>query len=154
MSKIKSAKFYKRGVFVLVKKLPSGADSYITFKYKSRVAQTITPGFHLAIFNELQFANWYLASYKKELEKDIPSKGQILIMEILDQARWDFVRNKLFADGITIAVLNPCDSKTHQCPTYRFHLDDEADFNNLKEWFSKCPNEHYTLNGQKRDGTL
>lgn len=147
MPEIKSTKFYKRGVFVLVKRLPSGTDSYITFKYKSKAAQTITSGFHLAIFNELQFANWYLGSHKKELKKNIPTDGQFLILEILDQSRWDFVRRTVFInDDTKNAILNPCEgNKNHRCPMVIINFNEYADFNKLKKSFAKHPNKHFEL---------
>ncbi len=59
----------KSGAFVIVKKLPSGRDSYITFQYRGEDARRITGGFNLAIFNELMFANWYLSKFIEDVKK-------------------------------------------------------------------------------------
>ena len=150
----------QRGVFVIVRKLPSGADDYITFISKNETQRLGMPDGKddLAIFNEILFANWYLVNLIEELKQgakgNLSANDTFFILEILDQARWDFVRNSILARGDTTAVLNPCIAKDHQCPTYRFNLKDEVDFNNLKEWFSKCPNKHYTIKGYENSGLM
>ncbi len=141
---------YKRGVFVLVRKFPSGEDSYITFKYRTKTAQMLIGDFHLAIFNEVLFANWYLVNLEGELKKDnrsdFPAEGPFFIMEILDQATWDFVRKTVIVDGVAKdAVINPCEGdKNHRCPMMPpLNLDEYANFNKLKEMLAKHPDKHF-----------
>lgn len=144
---------YKRGVFVLVRKLPSGSDSYVTFRYKTNLMPGLEPGFYLAIFNELQFANWYLVNMIKALEggakSDMPADGPFFIFEITNQELWDFVRKVVLADGVaTDAILNPCEeTEAHRCPRTFVRFDQYADFSNLKEVFSHYPNQHVTIAG-------
>lgn len=115
------------------------------------------PYFHLAIFNELQFANWYLVNLKQELKKDnasnFPADGPFFIMEILDQATWDFVRKVVLADGVAKdAILNPCEGyENHQCPVTPFNLHEYTDFNKLKGTFAKYPNTHFNLEVNKNN---
>lgn len=143
---------YKRGVFVLVRKFPSGADSYITFKFKKGLPG-LASDFYLAIFNELQFANWFLSNLVKELKNgaksDMPAEGPFFILEILDQARWDYVRKVVLADGVAKdAMLNPCEeTETHRCPWTLVRFEDYADFNKLNDVFSRYPNQHQALEG-------
>lgn len=146
---------YRRGVFVLVRKLSSGADSYITFQYRNPTTRKIMPGFHLAIFNELQYANWYLVNMKEDMQEgagsDMPADGDFFIFQILDQKTWDTVRRVVLADGAaTGAIINPCEeTKTHRCPITLVSFDQYTDFNELKEVFSKYPNQHVTIKDER-----
>ena len=145
-----AATIYKRGVFVLVRQFSSGADSYITFRYKIGI-EGFVPSFHLAMFNELQFANWYLVSIVDELEKgaksDILTDSSFLILEVLNQDLWNSIRKTVINGGIAQnAILNPCEeTKTHRCPRTCVDFNQYADFNKLKEVFSHYPNNHVTL---------
>lgn len=146
---------YKRGVFVLVRKLPSGSDSYITFRFKKSLMPNLEPSFYLAIFNELQFANWYLVNLVNEIKNgassDMPADGDFSIMEIPSQEIWDVVRKTVLADGFAKdAILNPCEeTSNHRCPRTFVRFSKYEDFNNLKEVFSHYPNQHVTIQDEK-----
>lgn len=146
----------KQGVFVIVKKLPNGRDSYITFQYQGEDARRITGGYNLAIFNELLFANWYLNKLHDDIQNgttaDFSIKDTLLILQILDQARWDDVHNSVLTDGSTHgAVINPCEgSKDHKCPIFPINLDEYTGFNKLKDALEKYPTTHVQMvNNQK-----
>ncbi len=146
----------KQGVFVIVKKLPNGLDSYITFQYQGDDARRIIGGYNLAIFNELLFANWYLYKLHDDIQNgttaDFSTNDTLLILQILDQARWDYVRSSLSTDGSThSAVINPCEgSDDHKCPIFPINLDEYADFNKLKDALEKYPATHVQMvNNQK-----
>jgi len=150
----------QRGVFVLVEKFPSGEDGYLSFVFDDPITnikkksenKNFNKTYDLAIFNEVQFANWFMVEIKKD--KIIPDRKNFLILRILDQDRWDFVCDKLADVGINSASLNPCIAKDHRCPMYKFLLDEEPDFVKLTEWFSECPNTHYTFKGYEKGNLL
>jgi len=152
---------YKRGVYVLVRKLPSGSDEYITFKYTDGIRAKLAPGFHLALFNEILFANWYLVNFVEDLkrgaESNLPADGTYLILGILDQAKWDFVRQAVATTKN--AILNPCDeTENHRCPITYVDLNEYSDFNKLKNTLARYPDTHINLQIEKsklnKDGIL
>lgn len=139
---------YKRGVFVLVNKLPSGSDAYLTFKFTDKNTALLAPKSYLAIFNEVQFANWYLGTLKTNTN-NISTPDASLIMEILDQQRWNFVRQTVFSsEKVEMAVLNPCDeTTTHRCPITFVDFNEYNDFDKLTEVLSQYPNQHIQIQG-------
>ena len=145
-----SADFYKRGVFVLVSQSPDGTDSYLSFSYKRPFFGTV-PSFHLAVFNEIQFANWYLTNLKKELKDGTRSEtlvyDSLFILEIENQAQWDKARKAVLDGGeIKNGILNPCEErKNHRCPITCIYFDEYADFGKLKEDLSRYPNQHIIM---------
>lgn len=139
---------WKRGVFVLTEKLTSGLSQYLSFSFptnKKMLGIPIGGLIELSIFNEMMFANWFLVEWMKD-KKFLSDHQDFLISEITNQEQWNSLCSEMSSSNIVTAVLNPCISKNHQCPVYRFNFKDEINFNNLKEWFSKCPNNHYTIN--------
>ena len=106
-------------------------------------------GFHLAIFNEVQYANWYLVNLENELKEnntsDFPADGPFYILEILGQTLWDVVRKTVLADSVAKdAVINPCEgNEHHRCPMVPINFDEYADFNKLKEMFVGYPSTHF-----------
>lgn len=151
---------YKRGVFVLVRKLPSGADSYITFRYKKSIPPGLELSFYLALFNELQFANWYLVNLVNELKtgakSDMPADGNFSILQISNQEQWDFVRKVVLADGVAKdAMLNPCEeTETHRCPRTWVRFEQYSDFRKLNDVLSRYPNQHITITGVDKNETI
>ncbi len=72
-------------------------------------------------------------------------------MQILDQARWDDVRNSVMADGtVRGAVINPCEGEeSHKCPIFPISLEEYSDFNKLKDALEKYPRTHVRLETNK-----
>jgi CheY-like chemotaxis protein len=119
----------KRGVFVLTP-AAKGEESnfFVTFRYKDKTTAKLIPGSHLAIFNSLQFAEWYAWNLGEKLkenpESGLPEYGSFLNVHIADQKMWDFVRTSVLAAGASkYAVINPCSGhKDGLCPIVRFDL--------------------------------
>jgi hypothetical protein len=135
---------WKRGVFVLTEKLPSGAGyQQLAFSFDSDakiMGLPVLGQIELAIFNEMMFANWFLV--KRVEEGAIPDEPRFLISEIANQKQWDFIKKQMAYSNVSTAVLNPCNIKSHECKIHRFNLEDANDFDGLKEWFSKLPSRH------------
>ena len=148
----------KLGVFALIRKLPSGEEDFIAFMPQNNTQRMlISKGKEpLALFNEILFANWYLVNLVEEIKQkpnsNLSPNDTFFISEIPNQERWDYIRNSVLKSGGTSGILNPCIAKDHQCPSYQFSLDEEKDFNKMKEWFVKCQTRHYTLKGYEKSG--
>ena len=144
------ADIQKRGVFILAAELINGGHTYISL-WKKIFANGGGP--HLAIFNELQLANWYLCKLKDDLKEgtsglDFKSNGFFCIQEITNQEVWNHIRKYLITDNVKTAVVNPCLEKatdTHNCMVRPFDLETFSDFNMIKEWFESLPYTHTNI---------
>lgn len=160
IEKSNPVKGYKRGVFVLLRAFPNQPkiEDFLSFTPESNTEKAFILEPSLTIFNEILFANWYLVNFIDELKQhpkeNISANDTFFISEVLNQERWDYIIETVTKGGGISAVLNPCIAKDHKCPTYRFFLNEEKYFMKLKNWFSKCPNKHYTVKGHEKNGLL